>query len=173
VNRPAGIPDKWSDHVKLMFDLQALAFASNLTRTFAFKLSRDVSGRVFPETGVTTGFHNASHHNEREDRIKDFAKINRYHVGLVPYFLDRLKKTADVEGNVLDNTLIIYGSPMGNPNLHNHKRCPLFLAGHAGGQLKGGLHIKAADGTPMANAFLSTMHMLGLDDVGTTAVRQE
>jgi hypothetical protein len=164
---PVGVPDSFDDHVKLMFDLQALAFASNITRVFAFKLSRDVSGRVFPETGVTTGFHNASHHNEREDRIKDFAKINRYHVSLVPYFLDRLKKTADVEGTVLDNTLIIYGSPMGNPNLHNHKRCPLFLAGHAGGRLKGGVHIKAADGTPMANAFLTAMHMLGLDDTAT------
>ena len=161
---PVGVPDSFDEHVKLMFDLQALAFASNITRTFAFKLSRDVSGRVFPETGVTTGFHNASHHNEREDRIKDFARINRYHVSLVPYFLERLKKTPDTDGNVLDNTLIIYGSPMGNPNLHNHKRCPLFLAGHAGGQLKGGRHLKAADGTPMANAFLTMLHMLGLDD---------
>lgn len=164
---PMGVPDSFDEHVKLMFDLQALAFASNLTRTFAFKLSRDVSGRVFKETGVATGFHNASHHNEREDRIKDFAKINRYHVSLVPYFLERLKNTPDVEGNVLDHTLIIYGSPMGNPNLHNHKRCPLFLAGHAGGRLKGGRHLKAADGTPMANVFLTALHMLDLDDLAT------
>ncbi len=164
---PVGVPDSFDEHVKLMFDLQALAFASNLTRTFAFKLSRDVSGRVFKEAGLSTGFHNASHHNEREDRIKDFAKINRYHVSLVPYFLERLKNTPDVEGNVLDNTLIIYGSPMGNPNLHNHKRCPLFLAGHAGGRLKGGRHLKAVDGTPMANAFLTVLHMLGLDDMAT------
>ncbi|MGQ0734744.1 MAG: DUF1552 domain-containing protein [Acidobacteriota bacterium] len=162
---PVGVPDSFDDHVKLMFDLQALAFTSNLTRTFAFKLSRDVSGRVFKEAGVSTGFHNASHHNEREDRIREFARINRYHVGLVPYFLEKLKAAQDEEGSVLDNTLIFYGSPMGNPNVHNHKRCPLFFAGHAGGRLKGGLHIKAGDGTPMANAFLTAMHMLGLDDM--------
>src|SRR6202011_6073925 len=85
----------------------------------------------------------------------------------LPYFLDKLKKTANGDGNLLDQTLIVYGSPMGDSNLHNHKRCPLFLAGHAGGQLKGGLHLKAADGTPMANVMLSVIHKLGLDDVPT------
>jgi hypothetical protein len=162
---PKGVPDSFEEHMKLMFDLQALAFASDLTRVTSFKISRDVSGRVYPEAGVSTGFHNASHHNEREDRIKEFAKINRYHVSLLPYFLERLKKTADGDNDLLHNSLVIYGSPMGNPNVHNHKRCPLFLAGHAGGALKGGLHVKAADGTPMANVFLPLMHMLGLDDV--------
>ena len=84
----------------------------------------------------------------------------------MPYFLERLKRTPDGDGNLLDNTLIVYGSPMGNPNVHNHKRCPLFLAGKAGGQLKGGLHIKAPDGTPMANVFLSMAHMLGMNGHG-------
>jgi Protein of unknown function (DUF1552) len=162
---PKGVPDSFEEHMKLMFDLQALAFASDLTRVTSFKISRDVSGRVYPEAGVSTGFHNASHHNEREDRIKEFAKINRYHVSLLPYFLERLKKTADGDNDLLHNSLVIYGSPMGNPNVHNHKRCPLFLAGHAGGALKGGLHVKAPDGTPMANVFLPLMHMLGLADV--------
>jgi len=164
---PVGVPDSYDEHVKLMFDLQAVAMASDITRVFAFKLSRDVSGRVFPQTGVTTGFHNASHHAERPDRILDFAKINTYHVSLVPYFLERLKRTPDGDGTLLDNTLMIYGSPMGNPNVHNHKRCPMFLAGKAGGQLKGGLHIKAPDGTPMANVFLSAARMLGMKDVNT------
>jgi len=164
---PKGVPDSFEEHVKLMFDLQALAFASDLTRVSAFKLSRDVSGRVYKEAGVTTGFHNASHHNEREDRIKEFAKINRYHVSLIPYFLERLKNTPDGDSNLLTNSLIIYGSSMGNPNVHNHKRCPLFFAGHAGGALKGGLHVEAPAGTPMANAFLSATHLLGLDDVRT------
>ena len=162
---PIGVPDSFDEHVKLMFDLQALAFGCDITRVFAFKMSRDVSGRVFPATGVTTGFHNACHHNEREDRIHDFAKINRYHVSLLPHFIERLKKMPDGDGTVLDNTLIMYGSPMGNPNVHNHKRCPLLLAGHAGGALKGGLHIKAADGTPMANSFLDALHKIGLDDL--------
>ena len=162
---PIGVPDSYDEHVKLMFDLQAVALASEITRVFAFKLSRDVSGRVFPQTGVTTGFHNASHHNERPERVLDFAKINTYHIGLVPYFLERLKRTPDGDGTLLDNTLIVYGSPMGNPNVHNHKRCPLFLAGKAGGQLKGGLHVKAPDGTPMANVFLTMAHMLGMNEL--------
>jgi len=164
---PAGVPDSYDEHVKLMFDLQAIALAADITRVFAFKMSRDVSGRVFPQTGVITGFHNASHHAERPERILDFAKINKYHVSLVPGFLERLKRTPDGDGSLLDNTLMVYGSPMGNPNVHNHKRCPLFIAGRAGGQIKGGLHIKAADGTPMANVFLTMAHMLGMSDLAS------
>jgi hypothetical protein len=160
---PVGVPDSYADHVRLMFDLQALAFAADVTRVFALKLSRDVSNRVFAEAGATTGFHIASHHNEREDRITDFAKINRYHVSLLPYLLDKLKQIPDEDGTVLDNSLIVYGSPMGNPNVHNHKRCPLFFLGHAGGRLKGNVHIKAADGTPMANAMLAGLQSVGLD----------
>ena len=162
---PIGVPDSFEEHVKLMFDLQALAFASDTTRVFSFKLGRDASSRVYPESGVRTGFHPASHHGEREDRIIDFARINRYHVSLVPYFLKKLKETPDGDSNLLENTLVVYGSPMGNSNIHNHKKCPLFLAGHAGGRLKGGVHLKAPDGTPMANAMLTMMHMLGLDEV--------
>jgi hypothetical protein len=157
------VPDAYDEHVKLMFDLQAIAFAADVTRVFAFKLSRDVSNRVFPETGVTTGFHIASHHNEREDRILDFAKINRYHVSLLPYFLDKLKATPDGDGTLLDSSLLIYGSPMGNPNVHNHKRCPLLLLGHAGGALKGNAHVRAEDGTPMANAMLGAVRTAGLE----------
>jgi hypothetical protein len=160
---PIGVPDSWEDHVKLMFDLQAVAFAADVTRVFAFKLSRDVSNRVFGPSGSTTAFHTSSHHQEREDRIKDFQKINAYHVSLVPYLLDRLKKIPDGDGTVLDHSLVVYGSAMGNSNMHNHKRCPLFLAGHAGGRLKGNLHLKAADGTPMGNALLSVLHALDVD----------
>src|SRR4051812_5636936 len=160
---PNGVPDSYDEHVKLMFDLQAAALAADVTRVFAFKLSRDVSNRVYPGTGVTTGFHIASHHADREDRILDFAKINAYHVSLLPYLLDKLKKTADVDGTVLDNTAIVYGSPMGNSNVHNHKRCPLLVAGRAGGALKGNLHVKAPDGTPMANAMLTVLRSLGME----------
>ena len=160
---PVGVPDSFEEHIKLMFDLQAVAFASDITRVFAFKLGRDASNRVFADSGVTTGFHSASHHGEREDRVTAFARINRYHISMVPYFLDKLRRTPDGDGTLLDNTLLIYGSPMGNSNVHNHKRCPLLLAGHAGGKLKGGLHIKAPDGTPMANAMLTAMQMIGLN----------
>jgi len=160
---PIGVPDSYEEHVKLMFDLQALAFASDLTRVFAFKMSRDVSNRVFPETGVTTGFHIASHHNDREDRILDFAKINKYHASLLPYFLEKLKSTPDGDSNLLEQSLLVYGSPMGNPNVHNHKRCPLLLMGHAGGAIAGNLHVKAADGTPMANAMLAALQAVGVE----------
>lgn len=163
---PIGVPDSYTEHAQIMFDLQVLALASEITRVFSFKMSRDVSNRVYPETGVTQGFHNASHHNEREDRIREFNKINKYHIGLLPYFFDKLKSTPDGDGgSLLDNSLIVYGSPMGNPNLHNHKRCPLFLMGKAGGALRGGLHLRAPNGTPMANAFVSALHGLGLDEI--------
>jgi hypothetical protein len=161
---PIGVPDSFSEHVKLMFDLQALAFASDITRVFAFKLGRDASNRVYPESGFKGAFHSSSHHGEREERILDFQKINTYHVSMVPYLLEKLKNTPDGDGNLLDNSLIIYGSPMGDSNLHNHKRCPLFLAGRAGGRLKGGLHLRAADGTPMANVMLTALRHLGVTD---------
>jgi hypothetical protein len=162
---PIGVPDSFAEHVKLMFDLQAVAWASDTTRVFSLKLGRDASNRIYPESGVKAAFHSASHHQEREERITDFAKINKYHISLIPYFLEKLKNTPDGDSNLLENSIVLYGSPMGNSNVHNHKRCPLFLAGHAGGQLKGNLHIKAANETPMANAMLTVAHMLGLDDM--------
>ena len=162
---PIGVPDSFSEHVRLMFDLQALAFASDITRVFAFKLGRDASNRVYPESGFKGAFHSASHHGEREDRIIDFQKINTYHVSMVRYLLEKLKNTPDGDGHLLDNSLVIYGSPMGDSNLHNHRRVPLFLAGRAGGALKGGLHLRAADGTPLANVLLSILHKLGMEDV--------
>ncbi|MEZ5294673.1 MAG: DUF1552 domain-containing protein [Vicinamibacterales bacterium] len=164
---PIGVPDSFSEHVKIMFDLQALAFASDITRVFAFKLGRDASNRTYPESGFGGAFHSTSHHGEKEATIRDFATINSYHVGLVPYLLEKLKNLSDGDGTVLDNSLVIYGSPMGDSHVHNHKRCPLFFAGHAGGRLKGGVHVATPDGTPMANALLSAMHALGLDDIAT------
>jgi hypothetical protein len=160
---PAGVPDSFTDHVKLMYDLQALAFAGDITRVFSFKTGRDGSARVYPDSGVNLPFHPASHHGEREDRVTQFAAINKYQVSLLPYFMEKLKSLKEGDGNLLDQTVIVYGSPMGNSNVHNHKRCPLFLAGHGGGMLKGGLHLKGADGTPMANVLLSLAHGLGLE----------
>jgi hypothetical protein len=164
---PAGVPDDFDEHVKLMFDLQTIAFASDITRVFAFKTGRDASGRVYPKSGVSTGFHPASHHGGREDRIMQFHQINKYQVSLMPYFLEKLKNTPDGDGSLLDHSLIVYGSPMGDGNVHNHVRCPLFFAGHANGKLKGNLHIAVPNGTPMANGMLSLLHMLGVDSLET------
>jgi hypothetical protein len=162
---PAGVPDSFEEHVKLMFDFQVLAFESDMTRVFSFKTGRDASSRSYPESGTNKGFHPASHHGGREAGVLDFNMINRYHVGMLPYFLEKLKNTPEGDGNLLDKTAIIYGSPMADGNVHNHRRCPLLLLGGANGQLEGNLHLKAPDGTPMANVFLTLLHKLGLDDL--------
>jgi hypothetical protein len=160
---PLGVPDSYEEHVKLMFDLQALAFMTETTRVSAFKMSRDVSTRVFPESGIKQPFHPCSHHQENPAKIAEFAKLNRYHVSLIPYFLNKLKNTPDGDGNLLDHSVVLYGSPLGDSNVHNHKRVPIFLAGHANGQLKGNFHVRAKDSTPMANVLVTVAHKLGVD----------
>ncbi len=162
---PAGVPDSFEEHVRLMFDLQVLAFASDMTRVFSLKMGRDSSARVFPESGVDKPFHPASHHGGNDKAVREFAQINQYHVSMLPYFLESLKNTMEGDTHLLDKTMIIYGSPMGDSNLHNHKRCPLFIVGGANGQLAGNLHVQATPGTPMANVMLSLLHKLGLEDV--------
>ena len=128
------------------------------------RASRDGSSRVYPDSGSTRPFHPASHHGGTESGVKEFFKINKYHVSMLPYFLDKLKSIQEGEQNMLDKTMIMYGSPMGDSNLHNHRRCPLVLFGHANGALKGNVHLKAADGTPMANVMLTLMHKLGVNN---------
>ena len=160
---PVGVPDTWSDHVKLMFDLQVLAFSTEVTRVSAFKMSRDVSSRVFEGSGVKTPFHTLSHHQNRPEQLAEFAKLNEFHVRHVAYFLDKMKNTPDGDGNLLDHSMVLYGSPMGDGSVHNHLRVPLLLAGHANGQLEGNLHVRCADGTPMANVLLTMLRKLGVD----------
>ena len=130
-------------------------------------MGRDGSARIYPTSGVDKPFHPASHHGNNPQNVADFNGINRYHVGLLPYLLDSLKNIQEGDSNLLDKTMIIYGSPMGDPNVHNHKRCPLILLGGANGRLPGNTHVAAEDGTPMANVMLGLMHKLGLDDVET------
>ncbi len=164
-NTPPGVPDSYAEHVRLLFDIQVLALESDLTRTISFKTGRDADNRVFPESGSSGAFHSASHHGGAEARVMDFNKINRYRTGQLAYLLEKLKTTMDGDKNLLEKSMVIWGSPMADSNLHNHRRCPLVFFGHANGQLQGGLHLKAADGTPMANAMLTALHKLGMDDV--------
>ncbi len=164
---PAGVPDSFSEHMRLLFDLQVLALQTDMTRVITFKTGRDSQNRAFPESGSNQPFHPASHHGNKEDRILEFNKICKYRTGQLAYFLDRMKNTMDGEASLLDKTLIIWGSPMADPNIHNHRRCPLALFGHANGHLEGGVHLKAPDGTPMANVMLRLLHDLGVDDVET------
>ena len=162
---PVGVPDSFAEHMHLMFDLQVLAFMSDTTRVFSLKMGRDASPRVFPESGSDSPFHAASHHGGREERVREFAKINTYHVSMIPYLLEKLQNVTEGDGTLLDKTMVMYGSAMADSNLHNHIRCPLFLVGGANGVLEGEKHVRAAPGTPMANVMLDLLHKLGVDDI--------
>src|SRR5689334_21240408 len=133
---PIGVPDSFAEHMRLMFDFQVLAFQSDMTRVFSFKTGRDASSRAYPESGTNKGFHPASHHGGREANILDFNMINRYHVSMLPYFMQRLKETQEGDSNLLEKTIIVYGSPMADGNIHNHRRCPLLLLGHGNGMVE-------------------------------------
>ena len=160
---PAGVPDSFSEHMRLMFDLQVLALQTGMTRVISFKTGRDADNRVFPESGSSRPFHPASHHGGREESILEFNRICQYRVGQLPYLLEKLQNTMDGESSLLDQTMVMWGSPMADANLHNHRRCPLILLGGANGLLEGNLHLKAPDGTPMANAMLTALNGLGME----------
>jgi Protein of unknown function (DUF1552) len=160
---PLGVPDSYDEHVKLMFDLQVLGFMTDVTRVSAFKLSRDVCMRVYPDSGVSTPFHTCSHHGESPSHIADFQKINHYHVSLMSYFFEKLRNTPDGDGNLLDHSLTLYASPMGDSNVHNHKRLPVLLMGHANGAVRGNNHVVVPDGTPFSNVLLTMMNRLGMN----------
>jgi len=162
---PPGVPDSFSEHMRLLFDIQVLAFQADMTRVVAFKTGRDASNRTFPESGSDRAFHPASHHGDKEESILEFNKICQYRMKQMAYFLGRLEETTDGDSSLLDQSMIIWGSPMGDANLHNHRRCPLVVMGGANGRLEGGTHIKAPDGTPMANVFTGLLHKLGHDDL--------
>jgi hypothetical protein len=162
---PSGIPDRWEDHMRLMFDLQVLALQADLTRVITFKTGFDLQNSTFPDSGTSKSFHASSHHGNVPAAIMEFNVINTYRLGQMAYFLEKMKNTMEGEASLLDKTAIIWGSPMGDPNLHNHRRCPLLLMGHANGALEGNLHLRAPKGTPMANVFVSLMQRLGHDDM--------
>jgi hypothetical protein len=160
---PVGIPDVSDDHFKLMFDLQVLAFRAEVTRVATMMYARDTSGAVYGPSGVRDGFHVASHHSNTRANMDKFALINKYHVELLAYFLEKLKSTPDGDGNLLDHSMVLYGSSMSNGNQHDHAPLPLILAGGASGKLEGGRHLKSAAHTPASNLLLSMLNKLGVD----------
>ena len=162
---PSGIPDRWEDHMQLMFDLQVLALQADLTRVITFKTGFDLQNSTFPDSGTSKSFHASSHHGNVPAAIMEFNVINTWRLGQMAYFLEKMKNTMEGEASLLDKTAIVWGSPMGDPNLHNHRRCPLLLMGHANGALEGNLHLRAPKGTPMANVFVSLMQSIGHDDL--------
>jgi hypothetical protein len=165
---PSGIPDDYIEHTHLMFDLMALAYQADITRIGTFMMAREVSYRTFPKLGISESFHPASHHQNQTQRLEALAKINTHHVDLLRHFLERLKATPDGDGNLLDHSLVLYGSAMSNSNIHNHGPLPVLVAGGAAGKMKGGRHIKYPEHTPMANLLVSILNKAGvpMDNVG-------
>ena len=159
---PVGIPDDFEEHLKLMWDLQALAYQAEITRISTLLYSHETSGTVYPKSGIRDGFHNASHHSNNRKNMDQFAVLNRYHISTLTYFFDKLKKTPDGDGSLLDHSLVLYGSTLSDGNEHNHDPLPVILIGGASGQIKGGRHIQYAAHTPMSNLLLSLLDKFGV-----------
>lgn len=162
LDRPLGVPAAYADHARLMFDLQVLAMQGDITRVTTFQLARETSNRTYPEIGVSDPHHPLSHHGNDPDKIARMAKINAFHVSLFAYFLERLKATPEAGGTLLDHSLILYGSGIGNPNVHDHTNLPILVAGGAAGGMKGGRHIRYAEPTPLANLHLTLLDKVGV-----------
>jgi hypothetical protein len=159
--KPNGIPGDFEEHAMLMFDLLALAWAGDLTRIATFMVSRELSNRLYPRSGVNEGFHNASHHSGIPANIERLAKLNEYHTRTtIAYFLRKLADTPDGDGTLLDHSIVVYGSGMANPNQHDHDPLPMLLAGGGSGRLEGGRHLHAAEGTPFANLLVTVLDKL-------------
>jgi hypothetical protein len=161
LDRPAGVPSAYADHARLMFDLQVLALQGDVTRVITFQLARETSNRTYAEIGVPDPHHPLTHHGNDPAKIARMAKINAFHVSLFAYFLEKLKSTREGDGTLLDHSLYLYGSGMGNPNVHDHVNLPILVAGGAG-RVKGGRHINYADPTPLANLHLTLLERVGV-----------
>jgi hypothetical protein len=160
---PAGIPASYEQHVRLMYDLVALAFRADVTRVFTLMKGVEASPINYPQIGVPESHHIVSHHQNSPDAMQKYAKINAYHLGLFGDFVEQLEKTRDGAGSLLDHSLIMYGSAMGNGNVHDQTKLPIMLAGGASGRVKGGRHIANPDPTPIANLIASLGDVAGLD----------
>jgi len=162
LDRPIGVPVSYGDHARLMFDLQVLALQGDVTRVITFQLARETSTRTYNEAGVADPHHPLTHHGNNPEKIARMAKINAFHVSLFAYFLEKLKATPEGDGSLLDHTVYLYGSGMGNPNVHDHMNLPILVAGGGAGAVKGGRHIKYAEQTPLANLHLTLLEKAGV-----------
>src|SRR5437773_4344320 len=162
LDRPVGVPASDADHARLMFDLQALALQGDVTRVITFQLARETSNRTYPEIGVPDPHHPLTHHGNNPDKVARMAKINAFHVSLFAYFLEKLKSTPEGDGSLLDHSLYLYGSGMGDPNVHSHRDLPVLVAGGGSGGVKGARHIKYAEPTPLANLHLTLLDRAGV-----------
>jgi len=161
---PFGIPQSKDVHFKLMFDLIALAFQGDLTRSATMMLGVDITSASFPESGTSGAWHGTSHHSDKPANIAEYAMMNRYHVGILAYFLDKLRAIEDVDGNALDNSLVYMGSNMGNSHRHAHEKVPVILAGGIDGSFRGNRHLVFPDNTERtANLLLTLLHLYGIE----------
>jgi hypothetical protein len=171
---PFGLPQNRHEHFRLMYDLMALAFEGDITRSITFMLGRDLSGASFPESGFNGGWHGSSHHGDKPENVANYAKVNRYHVQNLAYFCDKLSKMPDGDGTVLDHALIYKGSNMGNSHRHAHEKVPVVLVGGIDGTFKGNRHLVFPDNTQRtSNMLLSVLHLYGIemDKIGTSTGR--
>jgi len=159
---PVGVPELFEDHLKLMFDLQALAYRADITRIMTLMYARDTSGATYPNSGNRDGFHGASHHSNARAKMDSFALINRYHIQMLAYFIEKLQSTPDGDGTLLDHSVVLYGSSMSNGNQHDHDPLPVVVVGGLSGQLKGGRHIVTPAHTPMSNLMLALLDKFGV-----------
>jgi hypothetical protein len=162
LERPMGVPAMYADHARLMFDLQLLAYQGDITRISTFQIARETSNRSYPEIGVSDPHHPLSHHGDNPDKIERMSKINAFHVSLFAEYLEKLKNTPEGNGSLLDNVLILYGSGIGNPNVHDHTNLPCIVAGGASGGMKGNRHIRYDKPTPLANLHLTLLDKVGV-----------
>ncbi|HET9269605.1 MAG TPA: DUF1552 domain-containing protein, partial [Vicinamibacterales bacterium] len=160
LDRPTGIPSRFDEHVKLMFELQWLAFRGDLTRVVTFMLGRELNFRTYPEIGINEGHHGLSHHQDNPAQLAKYARLNTYQTELFAGFLERLRSTPDGDGTLLDHSLFLYGAGLSNPNLHAHYDLPLAVVGGAGG-VRGGRHVVFRQETPMTNLLLSMLDKVG------------
>jgi uncharacterized protein DUF1552 len=160
--RPAGVPFDYEEHIKLMYDLMVLAYQADVTRVMTFMVSREVSNRTYPQVGVTDGHHAISHHQNRAEKMTKNVSIQTYNISQFGYFLDRLQKTPDGDGSLLDHAVLLYGSNMSNSNAHDHFPLPNLVVGGAAGRMKGGRHLKYPDRTPMTNLLVSMLDKVGV-----------
>ncbi len=161
--KPNGIPDDVEQHIRVMYDLMALAWQTEITRVGTFMLAKELSNAVYPKSGLRDSFHILSHHSNNDDYKARFAVLNRYHIGLLAYFLGKLEALPDGDGTLLDHSLILYGSGMSDGNSHNHDPLPVLLAGRAAGRLEGNRHLVQPAGTPMSNLLLALLGRLGVE----------
>ncbi|GJM27350.1 MAG: hypothetical protein DHS20C16_37650 [Phycisphaerae bacterium] len=162
IDIPEGVPKEYSEYVRLMFDLQVLAFQTDQTRIITFMLGNEGSNRTYKELGISNGHHELTHHLGDEAKIEDVRKINEYHVNQFAYFLDKLDSVEDGDGTLLDHSMITFGSGIGDGNRHNHDNLPIILAGGGGGTIKTGRHIAFPEKTPMNNLYLSMLDRMGI-----------